>query len=148
MKVNFKHMIQGYTGRADDVIYVMDRQTGKIYIRTFPHREVMPGNTAFAEVMRNLRSLKPSTSYREDMQMYVELYNALPINKYKAVKTWNNIFMKVMYALVKNDPTINLKKISRQDIYDNTLPCISVTKAVEAGLLPVVKGYQKFDSLI
>jgi len=148
MKVNFKHMIQGYTGRADDVIYVLDRQTGNIYTRSYPHREVMPGNTAFAEVMLNLRSLMPSSSYREDMQMYVELYNALPINKYMPVRAWNNLFMKVMYALAKNDPLINLKTITRQEIYDRSLPCISVLNAIEAGLLPVVKGYHKFDALI
>lgn len=146
MKVNFKHMVQGYTGRADDAIYVMDRQTGRIYIRSYPQRKVMPGNTAFAEVMANLRSLKPSFAYKEDMQMYVELYNALPANKYNPVKAWNNLFMKLMYAMARTSPDIDLKTLSKQEIYDRDLPCRSVCRAVDSGLLPVVRGYERFGN--
>jgi hypothetical protein len=148
MKVTFKNMVQGYTGRADDTIFVRDRQTGNIYMRSYPHREVMPHNLTFKEMMRNFHFLKPSPSYREDLQMYVELYNALPINKYTPVRAWNNLFMKLMYAMAKSDPAIDLKTITRQQIYDNDLPCISVAKAVEAGLLPMVRGYAKFTEEI
>ncbi len=146
MKVSFKHMIRGYTGRADDAIYVLDRQTGRIYIRSYPHRKVMPGNTVFAEVMRNMHNLHPSTAYREDMQMYVELYNALPVNKFNPVKAWNNLFMKVMYALAKSDPTVDLQNVTRQEIYDRELPCRSVNRAIDAGLLPMVPGYKRFNN--
>lgn len=148
LKVSFKHMIQGYTGRADDVIYVLDRQTGRIYVRSYPQRKVMAGNTEFAQMMRNLHNLHPAAAYKEDMQIYVELYNALPVNKYNPVKAWNNLFMKLMYALAKMDDTINLRTISRQEIYDRNLPCISVAKAVEAGLLPVVRGYGRFTNCL
>jgi len=146
MKVNYKNMIGGYTGRGDDVIYVFDRQTGRYYIRNYPNRKIIPVNTSFASVMQNLRSLNPSLAYKEDMGMYVSLYNALAENKYNPVKSWNNLFMKVMFTMAKTVPGIDLKTLTRQQIYDDNLPCISVKNAVDAGLLPVVRNYERFDN--
>jgi len=148
MKVNYKNMIGGYTGRGDDVIYVFDRQTGRYYIRNYPQWTPQPFNDNFALIMKNLRNLKPSLPYKQDLSMYVDSYNALAVNKYNPVKSWNNIFMKVMFSMAKTLPGIDLKTITRQDIYDNNLPCISVKFAVDTGLLPVVRGYQRFDNTI
>lgn len=148
MKVNFKHMVQGYTGKADDAVYILDRQTGRIYLRSRPHRKVMAGNLDFAAVMQNMRILHPSAGYKEDMQLYVGLYNALPMNKFNPVKAWNNLFMKLMYGLAETVTEVNLMTLSRTEIYERELPCISVEMAVEAGLLPKVKGYQRFSNKI
>jgi len=148
MKVNFRNMINGYTGRADDVIYVYDRQTNRYYVRNYPFWKVQSFNLTFAAKMKNLRRLHPSLPYREDMQMYVGLYNSLSINRYNPVKAWNNIFMKLMFNMAKTLPGIDLATLTRQQIYDENLPCISVKAAVEAGLLPVVRGYDRFDHQI
>jgi hypothetical protein len=40
---------------------------------------------------------------------------------------------------------VDLKTLSRQQIYDNDLPCKSVKAAVEAGYLSEVLNYQLLD---
>jgi hypothetical protein len=45
-------------------------------------------------------------------------------------------------------PEVDLRTISRETIYQNDLPCKSVKQAVEAGLLPVVKGYERMNAEI
>lgn len=111
-------------------------------MRAWPKRNVMAGNIGFREIMANLRRLQPALGFKEDMQMYMWQYNGLAVNKYNPVKVWNNLFMKVMFAIAKAYPGINLKTITKEEIYTLDLPCIYVYRLVEAGLLPPVKGYQ------
>jgi hypothetical protein len=146
MKVNFRNMINGYTGQADDVIYVYDRQTNRYYVRSYPCWKEKPFNVSFRDKMANLQRLNPYYKYKEDMQIYVELYNALAVNKYNPVKAWNNLFMKVMFSMEKTIPDVNLSTITKAEIYARELPCISVMRAVEGGLLPEVKGYERFSN--
>jgi hypothetical protein len=40
----------------------------------------------------------------------------------------------------------DLKTLTRQQIYDDNLPCKSVKSAVEAGFLPEVLNYQLLDN--
>jgi len=53
-----------------------------------------------------------------------------------------------MANMAKMNPEIDLKTITRQQIYQENLPCISVKNAVEAGILPPVKGYERMTALI
>jgi len=46
----------------------------------------------------------------------------------------------------KIDPSLDLETISRAHIQYHDLPCRSVRRAVEAGLLPPVRGYEELDS--
>jgi hypothetical protein len=56
--------------------------------------------------------------------------------------------MKLMFSMAKTIPEIDLSTITKQEIYDFELPCLSVNRAVDAGLLPEVKGYKRFNNLI
>jgi hypothetical protein len=58
---------------------------------------------------------------------------------------WSSFYMKLMYDMAKADNSIILSTLTREEIYTRELPCISVKRAVEAGLLPVVYDYQSFD---
>ena len=53
-----------------------------------------------------------------------------------------------MYNLPKVEPYIELEAITREQIEANNLPCRSVKRAVEAGLLPRVGGYEMLDRLM
>jgi len=145
MRVTFKNMINGYTSKADNSIIYYIRKTNSFYIKRRPMGGHHHARDDFALVMKNLRKLKPDFYYKEDFSFYVDRFNQLPQNKYGAVITWNNLWMKVMFSMAKMLPSIDLKTITRQEIYDNDLPCLSVKRAVEAGLLPWVKGYERFD---
>jgi hypothetical protein len=53
-----------------------------------------------------------------------------------------------MYALAKAMPEIDLGTLTREEIYQQDLPCISIKRAVEAGLLEKVDNYQRLDKPI
>jgi len=141
-------MINGYSGKADDSIIYYVRKTNSFYVKKRPHSYRGENQNKFREIMRNLSTIKPDFYYKEDFGFYLELYNQLPDKKYSAVMTWCNLYMKVLFTMAKTLPGIDLSTITKQQMYDNDLPCLSVKKAVEAGLLPVVKGYTRFDNEI
>ena len=51
----------------------------------------------------------------------------------------------MMREMAKQDSTIDLITLTREDIFTKDLSCISVKKAVEAGLLPKVYDWQHLD---
>jgi len=53
-----------------------------------------------------------------------------------------------MWMLARINPEVDLATLTRDDIFTLDLPCISVKRAVEAGLLPRVKGYETLISSI
>jgi hypothetical protein len=72
--------------------------------------------------------------------MYPALYKELP-EAMPGVSGWYCLYNKLMWDMHKAG-LVDLKVITRQLIYDNALPCISVKAAVEAGFLPEVTNYQ------
>lgn len=148
MRVAFKNMINGYTGKADDSIIYYVRRTNGFYIRRRPQVKLGNNQNSFRQIMLNLGMLEPDFYYKQDLGFYLELYNQLPANKYGSVMTWNNLFMKVMFSMAKTVPDIELSTITKQEIYDRELPCLSVNRAIDAGLLPMVKGYKRFNNEI
>ena len=145
MKAVFKNMVGGFQGTVDDIIFYYSRRMGRTYARKRPVYVECPQHINAAEVMRNIRKWTPSEAYKDDFRDYLILYNQLYENKWHPVYAWNNLYIKLLYAMVRAIPGIDLKTLTRQQIYDDSLPCISVKVAVQAGLLPIVKGYQHFD---
>ncbi len=148
MRVAFKNMNNGYAGKADDSVIYYIRKTNSFYVKKRPHSYSGENQNKFRDIMRNLGTIKPNFYYKEDFGFYLELYNQLPDQKYGAVMTWCNLYMKVMFTMAKTFPDIDLTTITKQQIYDRELPCLSVNRAVEGGLLPPVKGYARFNNLM
>jgi len=148
MKVAFKNMINGYYGKADDSIIYYVRKTNQFYIKKRPTMPRGETQNNFGLIMINLGKINPDFYYKEDLSFYLELYNQLPDKRYGSVICWNNLYLKVMFTMAKQIPGIDLSIITKQDIYDQNLPCLSVKQAVEGGLLPVVKGYARFSKPI
>ncbi len=98
--------------------------------------------------MRNLGTIKPDFYNKEDFGFYLELYNQLPDKRYGSVMTRCNLYMKVMFTMAKTFPDVDLSTITKQDIYDHDYPCLSVKAAVDDGLFPIVKGYNRFNNPI
>jgi hypothetical protein len=44
--------------------------------------------------------------------------------------------------------SVDLKTITREQIASQNLPCRTLRDAIEAGLLPMVEGYQRWDKQI
>ena len=145
MKAKTKYGLMGYTGNVDDMIFY-----------TLPNSDVMIGRrrpTHFTQsahhkdyrlIARNLKKIKPSEAYKNDFKVYTALYKELPEAK-KSVGSWYNLYITMMWDLQKAG-LVNLKTLTRAQIYSQDLPCQSVKDAVEAGYLPPVLNYQLLDN--
>jgi len=143
MKVIYKYGLGGYRGRMDGVVMCYNRYLGRAYARKQTYPRITAKNREFGSVTANLFKIKPSLGYRQDLYFYMTRYRGLNDANLN-LSTWSNFYLKLMYDMAKADGSINLQTITREEIYTRDLPCISVQKAVEAGLLPVVYGYEEY----
>ncbi len=149
MKVRFQNMLQGYTGKADNLIFYRDSRTGNIYARrTFKFKK-HPAHPGFRQAQKQIYALQPSEEYKYNLLDYCALYNALPENREKPLFTWCQVYNKLMWAMQNALPgEVDLKTITRQQIEEEGLPCRTLKDAIEAGLLPEVDGYTRWDKQI
>ncbi len=148
MKVFFKHLIHGYTGRADNLVIYYNRRLNRYIIRQLPHRRITQSNLDFAAITQNLKRLNPSPAYRDDFKVYCDQYSRLKENEDRPVPSWYNLFVRMMYALADKYPAVDLKTIDRAFINAFSLPCKTLKDAIEDGLLPPVLNFQRLDSAI
>jgi len=157
MKALFKNMILAYKGKCDGLVYYYNPRLNRMIVR--PHVKPRPSaqTRVFSAIASNLKLLAPSAGLINDLRVYVELHNRKTSNHRRPLLNWCNAYNKMMYALAKTyyldgfkipnpepDPPehtpIDLATLTRDDIYDGSLPCITVKRAVEAGLLSPVNG--------
>ncbi|HNW24081.1 MAG TPA: hypothetical protein PLE33_02800 [Candidatus Cloacimonas sp.] len=148
MKVKFQYGLAGYTGKADGLVYCFDRTSGIVYARKKVYPRLTKENARIGNISHNLFSLKPANEYKDDLRLYLMSYNGLRENSSHPLRSWVNLYLRLMTNMAKRNPDIDLKTITRQQIYQENLPCISVKNAVEAGILPPVKGYERMTALI
>ena len=146
MKVGFQYGLAGYTGKLDGLVYYYDKVGGRVYARKWVYPRLTQENVRIGSISDNLFAIQPSEAYKDNLRMYVPRYNTLKVAEHRPVRSWVNIFLKMMYNMAKQMPEVDLRTISREQIYQNNMPCISVKQAVEAGLLPEVKGYERMTA--
>jgi hypothetical protein len=145
MKVLFKHLIQGYTGKADDIILYYDRRFNKVIARVYVPVKLTQKHRDFGEIAKNIRRLNLSEAYKQDFKIYTDLYSRMRVNYEHPVSNWYNLFIRMMFKMAQM-PGIDLKTITRYQIELLSLPCISVKAAVDAELLPRVRNYESLDN--
>jgi hypothetical protein len=149
MKVKFKNMLQGYVGKADDMIFYLNKRTGKLYARRSFTFKKHPAHSGFRTAQKQIYAIGPSDEYKYNLLDYCQGYNELPQNAEKPLTSWCHVYNKLMWAMQKALPeTVDLKTITREQITAQNLPCRTLKDAVEAGLLPMVDGYQRWDKQI
>ena len=141
MKVSFQYGLAGYTGKADGIVYCYHRRLGIVYARKKRYPKLNENNFKIGSITKNLHALKPSTRYKDDIRTYITRYNALKNTKKHQYYSWVNLYICLMTDMAKANPGIDLRNLTREYIYLHDLPCISVKKAVEAGLLIPVYDY-------
>ena len=146
MKVNLESRVGGITGKAGDVVYCYYRHYKVMYARRYVYPTLSEQNRKTGSITANLHRLHPSEGYIADLRDYVWRYNMLPVSQRVPLRAWNNAYLRLMHEMAKADDTIDLRSITREFIYDNALPCITVKRAVEAGLLPKVHGWEEMTS--
>jgi hypothetical protein len=149
MKVKFKNLISGYTGKADDSVIYLHKETGQFIIRKRPKVTLNPQNHAISNTSSNLRNIKPSEAYKQDLRSYIHAYRTARIKNRRHFISWSNVFYAMLYEMQRQMPEqVDLKTLTRQQIYDQDLPCKNVAGAVTAGLLPQVKDWEMLTALI
>jgi hypothetical protein len=146
MKPHFKHTIHGFTGKLDGLIYYINKFSGKVIARKIFKFKNHPGQKPFRSAQQQIYAIKPSTTYKYDLKDYCLSYNNLPQNEGRTLFSWCHVYNKLMWAMQKAIPEkVVLEKITREQIYKEQLPCISLKATIEAGLLPKVTGYERWD---
>lgn len=148
MKTRFRQNMQGLTGKMDDLVYFYRRDLNQILARRFTRARRNPSAERCKLVMANLKNLYPSAGYRQNFKDYLLKYNNLPINKERQVPAWNNLWLKVLFGMVKVFPGIDLATLTKEQIISQYLPCRSLKAAIDWELLPAVKGFERYTELI
>lgn len=142
MKVTFKYGISGFTGKVDGNSVYFHKEAGRFIVRRIGKFVIKPQNTEFRSVQKNLWDIHPTEAYKNDLRLYIAAYKKLPHKNKPHFITWNNAWQAMLYEMQRLVPGIDLRTLTRQDIYDNDLPCLNVAAAVNAKLLYPVQDYQ------
>ncbi|MDP2172183.1 MAG: hypothetical protein Q8M98_02960 [Candidatus Cloacimonadaceae bacterium] len=142
MKVRFKNLVMGYTGKCDGLVYYWSPRLNRTLVRRHTPQRITAQNRRFSVVGKNLAALGLSIGYKSDLAVYVDIFNNRAVNRDKQFLNWYNAFTKLMYAQGKADPSLDLATITKDEIHAKDLPCKSVKTAVEAGFLAEVRDYQ------
>jgi hypothetical protein len=143
MKVQFKNLLKAYSGSCDGLVYFYNSRLDTIVCRKYVKPKESSSNKRLSMISRNLKALEPSEGYKQDLAIYAAMHRRHEGDC--IILGWSNAFTKLMHAMGKS-LQVDIATLTREDIYHNVLPCISVKSAVEAGLLPVVAGYERLDS--
>ncbi|PKN71418.1 MAG: hypothetical protein CVU50_10105 [Candidatus Cloacimonetes bacterium HGW-Cloacimonetes-3] len=148
MKARMQFGMTPISGKAGELVFCYNRRTGGMYAREYKYPTLTENHHKMGGVARNLFAVKPADDFKYDCRTYAYLYANSRKNRGVKIWTWSNCYLHLMYALAKAQPEIDLSTLTREEIYAQDLPCISIKRAVEAGLLEQVDNYNRLDSQI
>jgi hypothetical protein len=144
MKATVKEGIKGFSGKLDGAIYYYHPRLKRTLMRRAPKMPIQQQNNDYRDISRQIKVVNPSEGYRNDFRNFLNLLR----DRDESVRlpSWYSLYIKMMWAMQAKYPaTVNLKTITREQIFALDLPCRSVKTAVEDGLLPQISGYQYMD---
>ena len=139
MKVQLKNIMKAYSGKCDGLVYYYDSSLDRMICRRYVRPRISSQNLRMAAISKNLKALKPSEEYITDLKYYAALAKR-PGRRL----SWSNVYVKLMHA-VAAAWDLDLAVLDKATIYELDLPCISVAKAIKAGILEPVVGYERLD---
>lgn len=105
---------------------------------------IQPQNHDYRDISRQIKAIEPSEAYRSDFRNYLNVLRER--DQEIRLPSWYSLYIKMLWAMQAKFPElVNLKSISKAQIIEQDLPCRSVKRAVEAGLLPRIPGYEYMD---
>ncbi len=148
MKARMQIGMMPISGKAGELVYCYNRRTGGMYAREYTYPTLTENHHKMGGVAKNLFAINPSEDFKYDCRTYAYLYANSRKNRGVKIWTWSNCYLHLMYALAAALPELNLSTLTREEIYQQELPCISIKRAVEAGLLEKVDNYERLDNQI
>jgi len=148
MKASFENGLAGYRGKYKQVVYCYNKRLGICYVRKRSYPTLTENNHQLGSITANLHSIRPSNAWKDDMRNYIWRYNAMRGNEKKQIYSWVNLYLTLMRAMARQDSSIDLLTLTRSEIYERNLPCITLRQAVEAELLIPVYNWQDYNAEI
>ncbi|HOH47212.1 MAG TPA: hypothetical protein PLX59_05180 [Candidatus Cloacimonadota bacterium] len=143
MKVRFQCGMPALSGAVGELVYCWDKRSGQAYARRRKYPKLSEHHHQTGSITANLHRIKPSEAYKNDLIRYLWTYQNSEFMERKPAVSWVNLYLRLMYQMARQRPEIDLRTLNRADIYEQELPCITVRRAVEAGLLPEVGYWEK-----
>jgi len=148
MKPKVKMNIPQFDNKDGNYVIYYNSKLDKYIVR----RKVIPKPTINNKLMKEIfgfaKRIIISEEYKEDCRKYIQRYNREYHSQGKPMSTWPNVFLKIMRALLKEYPNLNLRKLTKEEIIKKNLPCRSIASAIEAGYLEKVRDWKKLTALI
>ena len=148
MKAKLKALLPGFTGNMDDVVVYYNSKLNKMIVRrkVKPKRCVSTAHTTL--IFALARRIGLSAAWHQDCQRYIDFYNAKNRKQGRALASWPAVWLKLMTAQTKARPDLDFAVLSRQELMQLDLPCLSIAGSVEAGFLEPVMGWQSLNALV
>jgi len=134
MKVVLRQSIKGLSGQLDGLIYYYHPRLKRTLARKCPEMPIQPQNMEYGNIARQIKALEPSEGYRNDFRIYLSYLR--DSDESVRYPSWYSLYIKMMWAMQARYPeVVDLKTITREQIYDLELPCRTVQAAAQDGLL-------------
>lgn len=146
MRASFQIGMPGLSGNAGELTFVRNYRSGRIYARKRRYPRLSEHHHKTGQIAKNLFRLEPSVTFIQDLRAYLLLMQKSRRLKERSVHSWTNIYYKMMFEMARRMPELDLGTLTRAEIYERDLPCISVRRAVEALLLPNYAGYESLTA--
>ncbi|MEF3693904.1 MAG: hypothetical protein V3576_00980 [Candidatus Cloacimonadota bacterium] len=144
MKAKFQIGLASYTGKTGEVVYCFNRYLNTVYVRKYKYPTLCDQQHTLGSISKQIFAVHPSEGYIKDIKNYLLRYICLRDNRRSGIRAWSVLYSKLMRTMAEALPDIDLRTITREYIYEHDLPCISISRAVEAGLLPKVLDWEGY----
>lgn len=145
MKVTFSYPTRTLSGKQDETVFGAYRNNNICLARKFIYPEITEHNHSIGAVTRNVATVYHaiSATYKQDLQSYAKKNGRENVPNNQLVPSSYAIFMKMMRAWAKSDPEhVDLATITLADIVALDAEVRTIKRAVAAGYLPHVSGYE------
>jgi len=148
MKAKVKLALPGFAGNMDDLVIYYNSQLNCLVARKKPQVKNKIDGSFCREIFAFARRIHLSESYKADCALYIKAYNSKNRRKGRALVSWPALWMKVMRAQARDLPGLNIKELSREEAIAQNLNCLSIARAVDAGYIEPVNGYERLTGQI
>jgi hypothetical protein len=139
MKVKFRHAVKAFHGKfkSEGLVYCKYNDGALYLTRKYPCYTASDQNHKIGNAGRNLGSLfyQLSEEYKNDLKIYAKLLVSYTDLSEKIPASYYIIFTKMIWALKKQIPDIDLSNITKDDILNHEYPVRTILEAMQSGLL-------------
>ena len=149
MKVKFVSCVSGLSGKMEEYVMCIDKKTGAVWMREYVKPETTEHNHHVGSVAKNISLFKSAVSdgYLEDLKDYADRYNLATMGQPGKLTGYTSL-LKMLYALKKAIPVVDLLTLTPQDVVDSDLPIKTVKEAIQNGILPFIQRNTTLDAWI